>query len=161
MLRPSVLTYSTTYARFHPSVLNRHCTPRLNFKYNCGSNFISSKTFTTDVWKKFFRFPSLSYKRCKNFSIIFFFLLLLLLWHRPARGEKKAYKTFRDTVTATVEVSSHADIWTYTYIHTYIMWIFIGACQWMLCNLCRNYWCICKHTHAHTHNFGGYMRKDK
>lgn len=120
MLRPSVLTYSTTYARFHPSVLNRHCTPRLNFKYNCGSDFISSKTFTTDVWKKFFRFPSLSYKRCKNFSIIFFFLLLLLLWHRPARGEKKAYKTFRDTVTATVEVSSHADIWTYTYIHTYI-----------------------------------------
>lgn len=70
--------------------------------------------------KKVFPFPLVVLQTMQKLQHYFFFLLLLLLWHRPARGEKKAYKTFRDTVTATVEVSSHADIWTYTYIHTYI-----------------------------------------
>lgn len=140
MLRPSVLTYSTTYARFHPSVLNRHCTPRLNFKYNCGSNFISSKTFTTDVWKKFFRFPSLSYKRCKNFSIIFFFFFFFFSGTDQPEGKKRLTKHL-ETPSLQQLRCHHTQTYghIHTYIHTYIMWIFIGACQWMLCNLCRNY----------------------
>lgn len=73
------------------------------------------------------RSPSfVSLQTMENFSI-FFLLLFFLPLAQTSHREKKAYKTLRDTSPQQLSVNTQTH--GHTYIHTYIMGVFIGACQ--------------------------------
>lgn len=127
MLQPSTVQYTHTHT-LSQSVLNKHCTTPISTlnQQNTAVVFIhdiSSKTFTTYVWKKF----PLLYVSLQTMQKLQHFLFFLL-WHRAASGgEKRLTKHLETPPLQQLSVVTQTNTWTCIYTQC---GFFIGASQW-------------------------------